>query len=105
MANIRMRNGRKSAGFAFEATLEFGSAGQMGGKDFDRDAAIKTGVTSAVDFAHAASADGGDDFVGAEPSFRRQVHDWRRLYRNRTVKPSRHRRGWNQQASQTAPES
>src|SRR6202030_715632 len=66
MANVGMRNRGKRAGFAFESALEFGVAGKMRGQDFDGDAAIEAGVTRTVDFAHAARADGSDDFVRAE---------------------------------------
>jgi hypothetical protein len=34
--------------------------------NFDGDVAIQLGIAGAVDFAHAAWAKGGEDFVGAE---------------------------------------
>jgi hypothetical protein len=47
----------------------------MRGQDFDGDAAIEASVTRTVDFAHAARADGSDDFVRAESASGRQVHN------------------------------
>jgi hypothetical protein len=37
-------------------------------ENFDRDDSIQACVASAVDLAHPASADPGDDFVMTEPS-------------------------------------
>src|ERR1700739_4014903 len=74
VADVGMSDGGERAGFAFEAALKFGVAGKMGGQDFDGNAAVETGVARAVDFAHAASADGRDDLVRAESAFCRQVH-------------------------------
>jgi hypothetical protein len=35
-------------------------------KNFDRDPSLKPCIARAVNFAHAARADGREDFVGAE---------------------------------------
>ena len=40
----------------------------------DRDAAVELGVTRQVDFAHATSADGGDNLMRAELCTRAQGH-------------------------------
>ena len=36
------------------------------GQDLDRDVAVEARVARAVDLAHAAGAEGGEDLVGAE---------------------------------------
>ena len=58
---------REHFGFA----LKPGEALRVGGKcrrqDFDRDVALQFGICRAVDLAHAAGADGRDDFVRTEP--------------------------------------
>ena len=50
--------------------LKAGEAFWIGGKgvwqDLERHVAVELGVTGLVDLAHAACADGGEDFVGAE---------------------------------------
>ena len=48
------------AGFAVEAFCELLLC------HFDGDDAVEAGVAGAVDFAHSAGADEGEDFVGAE---------------------------------------
>ena len=40
--------------------------GEMFGENFDGDGAVKAGIASGVDFAHAACTEAGLDFVGAE---------------------------------------
>ncbi len=41
---------------------------------FDGDDAIEAGVAGAVDLAHAASADGRDNFIGYRDGRRREGH-------------------------------
>ncbi len=52
-----------SAGFALEAGEAIGIAGGVGGKDFEGDVAFEFGVGGAIDLAHAAGAEGGEDAV------------------------------------------
>ncbi len=52
--------------FAAEPREAIGITRDRWQQDFDRDVAIQLGVTSAKDFAHAACADRGEDFVGTE---------------------------------------
>ncbi len=47
------------AGFPFEALAE------LRGRNLDGDIAPQPGITGLPHFAHAASANGGDDFIGA----------------------------------------
>ena len=44
----------------------FGIAGHGFGEHFNGDVAIQFGVARAIDFAHPARADGGEDFVGSD---------------------------------------
>ena len=39
----------------------------VGGEDLDRDGTIDSRIEALVDFAHSASAERADHFVGAEP--------------------------------------
>ena len=59
LADVGMVERGDGFGFALEAF------GELGGGDFDGDVAVEAGVVGAVDFAHAAGADGGLDFVEA----------------------------------------
>ena len=47
-----------------------GSAASDSGQDLDRDDAIEPRVAGLVDLAHAAGAEGGEDFVRAEADAR-----------------------------------
>ena len=65
-ADVGMVEAGDGAGFAFEAGAEVFALGDVVGEDFDGDGAVEAGVFGFVDFAYAAGADGGDDFVRAE---------------------------------------
>jgi hypothetical protein len=52
--------GGDSAGFVFE------TFGELVLGDFDGDDAVQAGVPGAVDFAHAACADGREDLIRAK---------------------------------------
>ena len=55
-------------------------AGQLPRQHLDRDLAFESRVARAIDLAHTAGADGGDDLVRAEPSASGQRHsEWLRL--------------------------
>ena len=54
--------------FALEALLHLRVGDPMRRQHFDRDGARQTRVGGFVDLAHAAGADGSDDFVRAEAS-------------------------------------
>ena len=49
----------------------------LGGHLFDGDDAVEARVAGSIDFAHAAGADDGFDFVGAEARSRGEGHDLR----------------------------
>src|SRR3989304_1455096 len=53
-------------GFALEAGQAFGVAGEFFRQDFDGYVAVEFGVVGLIDVAHAAGADVGGDFTGAE---------------------------------------
>ncbi len=71
--DIGMIQRRQHLRFAFEARHVLGVAGQRRWQHFDGDVAIQLAVAGAVDFAHAAGAEGRDDFVGAELVTRGEV--------------------------------
>jgi hypothetical protein len=60
---IELRNGLR---FAVEALAELRVGGQRAGKGFDRNGAIQPRIERLVNLAHAAGAQLGDDFIGAE---------------------------------------
>ena len=74
MADVRVIQRRDGTGFALEAVLKFGTGGKMRGENLDGDGAVEAGVIGAVDFAHAAGAERGLNFVGAEFCARGQGH-------------------------------
>jgi hypothetical protein len=61
--DVRVIQGRDGAGFSLEAREAIGIASHFRRKDFERYGAAELGVHGAIDFAHAAGADGSGDFV------------------------------------------
>jgi len=66
---------RQHVRFALEPRHALGVTGQRLRQNFDGDIAAEPGIVSAVDLAHAASADGREDFVGAQSSTGGQLHE------------------------------
>src|SRR5262249_19088072 len=62
-ANMRVAERGHGAGFALETLAVFGVAGKVRGQHFDRDGAVETAVTRAINLAHTAGADGRENFV------------------------------------------
>ena len=65
-ADVRMVQPRDRARLAVEALAQLRARGEMRGQDLDGDVAVETRVAGAIDLAHAAGAERGDDFVGTE---------------------------------------
>ena len=64
--DVRMIERGEHFGFALKAREAIGVAGDRRRQHLDRDRPFQIAVGRAIDLAHAAGADGGDDFVGAE---------------------------------------
>ena len=64
--DVRMIQRREDLRFALEAREAIGIVRERVRQDLDRDVAIQLRVARAIDLAHAACADRGDDFVDAE---------------------------------------
>ena len=64
-----MIQGRDGAGFALEAF------GELLGGNFDGDVAVQAGIARAVDFAHPAGSDGGENFIRPEAGAGGQRHE------------------------------
>jgi hypothetical protein len=62
-ADMRVAQRGHGASFALETLAIFEVRGEVWGQHLDRDGTIETPITRAVNFAHAAGADGRDDFV------------------------------------------
>ena len=60
--------------FLFESAEAIDVSRKCDRQHFDRDVASQPRVARPVDLAHAAGADGREDFVGAEPVTGRQGH-------------------------------
>lgn len=65
---------RHGAGFAHKASAHLFSLGNMFGQDLNCDGAFEARIAGLIDLAHAARAEGREDFVGSEllagiPSF------------------------------------
>ena len=54
------------AGFLFETGAAAGVVRDIGGQDLDGDVAAQARIAGAVDLAHGARAQAGDDFIGSE---------------------------------------
>jgi hypothetical protein len=72
--DVRVRERGERLGLALEAREHRGIASERGGEDLERDVAIELEVARAVDLAHAAGADGRDDFVRPESVAGREPH-------------------------------
>ena len=64
-------------GFALKSREPIGIASDGGGEHFDRHRPFQMAVGRAIHFAHAAGADGGDDFVRAETCAWGESQGWR----------------------------
>ncbi len=76
---------RQEIGFPREARQALRVASEERRQNLERDVARQLAVAGAVNFAHPAGADQGDDLVGAEACAGRQAH--RSLEIIRTAKP------------------
>ena len=65
-ADVGMVERRQQARFAREARPALGIGGEVRRQDLDRDVTPELGVACAIDLAHAAGAERGDDRVRAE---------------------------------------
>ena len=79
MSDVGMVQRGKRLRLTLEARQAVGVRGEELGNDLDRDVAVEPGIPGTVDFAHAAGADGGDDFIRAESGSGRQRHGLRGL--------------------------
>ena len=61
--DVRVGQRRDGLRFALEASEPIGIGREELGQDFQRNIAIQPRIVRAVDLAHAARSDGGDDFV------------------------------------------
>ena len=69
------------AGFLLESTEAIDFGRECCGEDFDRDITTESRIARTVYLAHAASAEGGDDFVRAETGAGSKGHSgWWGLY-------------------------
>ena len=73
--DVRMIQRRERLRLAFEAHDAIGIACDGRGKHLERDLALEPGIACAIDFAHAALAKLGDDFVDADAAPDRQGHE------------------------------
>ena len=77
--DVRMVQGGEDFGFALESGQALGVGADGLGQDLDGDLALEVGVGGAIDLAHSAGAEGGDDFIRAEARAGSQSHPWRIL--------------------------
>ena len=66
VSDVGMVERSQNLGFALEASHAVGIAQERRGQDFERDVALERRVARAVDLAHAALAEQGEDFVVTE---------------------------------------
>jgi hypothetical protein len=72
--DVRVGQLRDRARFAIEARAELRVRGQRGRQDLDGDGPVEPRVAGLVDFAHAARANGAEDFVRTEACASGQGH-------------------------------
>ena len=73
-ADVGVIEGADRLGLALEALAPIGVRRRFVREDLDGDGAIEPAVLRAIDLAHAAGAEGRDDFVGAEAGAGRKAH-------------------------------
>ena len=66
-ADVWMIQRRECPGFALEPRHALGVGREQLGKNLDRDVAIELRVARPIDITHSARANGGEDFIWAEP--------------------------------------
>ena len=81
VCDVRMVQGGEEFGFALESGQAPGVGADGLGQDLDCDLALEIGIRGAIDLAHPAGAEGGDDFIRAEARAGSQSHPWRILAR------------------------
>ena len=67
-------------GLALEPAHSIRVAEHAVGQDLQRDIAVQRGVARAIDFAHSARADKGENLVRSEARSDRESHEWMRDY-------------------------
>jgi len=67
-ADVRMIQAGNGVRLTFEPFTHVWITGEMIWKDLYRDGAIEARIFSAIDLAHAAGANGGDDLIRAQSS-------------------------------------
>ena len=74
--DVRVVQQAGGLGFLFEAPQAIGVARKALGKDLERHVAAQPRVPRAIDVTHPPGAEPREDFVGPEPSLRREWHRW-----------------------------
>jgi hypothetical protein len=75
MVTMSGTEGGGGAGLALEALAPIGIGCQIGRQDLDGDVAVQPRVARAIDLAHAAGTERGEDFVRAETRPDGQGHE------------------------------
>ena len=81
--DVRMVERREDFGFALEPRKPIGIGAKVAGRTLIATSRFELRVARAIDLAHAARAEGGEDLVRAEASRRRERHT-ESDYRSRT---------------------
>jgi hypothetical protein len=68
LRDVGMVQRREQLGLALKSRQPLSVIRERIGQNFDRDFALQARIPRAIDLAHTAGADEGDDFVGAEAS-------------------------------------
>jgi hypothetical protein len=74
-ADVRVVEARDRARLALEAGADLGVVDEVRRKHLDRDFAAEPRIARAIDLAHAAGAERGEDFVGTEASRGGERHE------------------------------
>ena len=72
--DFRMVQRGQDSGFTLKPGQAFGVIGEEVREDFEGDIPAELGIVGSIDLAHAALADFGGDFIGAEASARAEGH-------------------------------
>src|SRR5262249_43327116 len=72
--DVRMLEGSDGSGLPLEAMQAVGTGRPVGGDDLDRYLTLQTRVAGAVNLAHSARPEWGDNLIRAETTSRRERH-------------------------------
>ena len=80
-SNAKRVTAREQLRFALKPRSAVTIARHGIGQHFECDVPLQPRVSRSIDFAHAANAKGGEDFIRTDPGAGSEGHEWGEVYR------------------------